>query len=91
MQGVQASLPVENWPASHSTQVLSVDVVPVVQKDPSAQEAASTFVQSAQAAPPVEYWVPVQSSQSSPPALTVEPSSQTAQVLSVEAVPVVHL
>jgi hypothetical protein len=92
VQAAQASLlPAENCPAPHSTQVLSVDVVPVVQKDPSAQEAASAFVQSPQTAPPVEYWVPVQSSQSSPPPLTVEPSSQTAQVLSAVVLPVVHL
>jgi hypothetical protein len=92
VQAPQASLlPAENCPAPHSTQLLSAEAVPVVQKDPSAQAAALTFDQSWQAAPPVEYWVPVQASQSSPSPLTVEPSSQTAQVLSAEAVPVVHL
>jgi hypothetical protein len=55
------------------------------------QAAASTFVQSWQAAPPVEYWVPVQASQVTPSPLTVEPSSQTAQVLSAVVLPVVHL
>jgi hypothetical protein len=38
----------ENWPAPHSTQLLSAVVEPAVQKDPSAQEAASAFVQAAQ-------------------------------------------
>ena len=45
----QASLLlVENVPELHSTQLLSTVLEPVVQKEPSAQEAALAFVQSSQ-------------------------------------------
>ena len=50
VQLAQASLLLaEKVPLVHSTQLLSAKGVPVVQKDPSAQEAALAFVQLAQA------------------------------------------
>ena len=42
----------ENMPSLHSTQVLSAVLEPLVQKEPSAQEVASTLVQLAQVVEP---------------------------------------
>jgi hypothetical protein len=71
-------------------QVLSAVAEPLVQNVSSAQSLAVGSVQSAHTAPPVDHWVPVHASQVTPSAFTVEPSAQTAQVLSTVVLPAVH-